>query len=264
METKKIIGKCFNPNCELGKNQTPQEVELDSEGQAFCKNPECKMLLDIPSQKRLPIKKIVLISSIALIIGFLGWGGYVLFSGKNKIKATTDMINGVKTVKSVVDSSKIGPTVNAALETVQQLIKDGDLMLSTKDYEKAKQFYQKILTLDPGNDHAKNQLIVIENIISMPPPAAKETKTSGSASGKINKTLNFSFGYYKGETLNGLRDGQGTMFFTERYLISPKDLKKRYAEAGDYVSGTWVEGNVVNGKLFNKAGEQKEALLIGY
>jgi hypothetical protein len=98
----------------------------------------------------------------------------------------------------------------------------------------------------------------------------ERTNKSGNTSPKTstdkesNKSLEFSFGYYKGEIKNGLRDGQGVMTFTEKYLISPKDLKKRYAEVGDYVSGTWVEGNIVNGKLFDKNGEQKETLLIGH
>lgn len=84
METKKVIGTCFNPNCELGKNQTPQEVELDDEGQAFCKNPECKMLLDIPSPKRLPIKKIITVAVPLIVLGLLIWGGISLFSGKSE------------------------------------------------------------------------------------------------------------------------------------------------------------------------------------
>jgi hypothetical protein len=107
--------------------------------------------------------------------------------------------------------------------------------------------------------------------INLPPVQSekvveKSNGESGSvkSSVKIAKTLKFDYGTYKGETVNGLRDGQGVMTFAERYLISPKDLKKRYAEAGDYVSGTWVEGNIVNGKLFDKNGEQKETLLIGH
>lgn len=89
------------------------------------------------------------------------------------------------------------------------------------------------------------------------------SEKSGKTSNKITKTLKFDFGNYNGETINELRDGKGTMFFTQKQLISPNDLQKRYAETGDYVIGTWVGGNLVNGTLFDKNGEKKGSLYIG-
>ncbi len=66
-------------------------------------------------------------------------------------------------------------------------------------------------------------------------------------------------GDIKGEKMNG----QGTFYYKTRQLISPKDRKKRYAEAGDYIIGEWFAGNLVQGKLFASDGHQKDAIMIG-
>jgi hypothetical protein len=119
---------------------------------------------------------------------------------------------------------------------------------------------EPILIADTTTIGDKEKDVVSEEKVN----TSGNTSTKPPTDKKNNKPITFSYGYYKGEMKNGLRDGQGVMTFTEKYLISPKDLKKRFAEAGDYVSGTWVEGNIVNGKLFDKNGEQKETLLIGH
>lgn len=168
-------------------------------------------------------------------------------------------------------------------DEISSLIAKADNLFTNRHYEEAQKIYIEIFNVNPQNEYVKKQLSEIGKMIETVTTssfAAKSTITtittkSGKTTasivgdpphplGKITKTLKFDYGTYKGETLDGLRDGQGTMFFTQKQLISPYDLKKRYAEAGDYVSGTWVEGNVVNGKLFDKNGEQKEALLIGH
>ena len=53
------------------------------------------------------------------------------------------------------------------------------------------------------------------------------------------------------------------MYFNTRQIINPNDPEKRYAEAGEYVSGVFHNGYLVNGKLFGKDKQQKAALFIG-
>ena len=274
MEPNNKLYKCYKPGCNKADDSanpylTQSEYdELLLEGKLIC--PESHEICGIQElkpedypKKPKDNKKIFIIGA-AILCFLVIIGVAFMIIGKTKSKINTG-IKVIETVKGIVDSSKI-KIPNAQLEVLQQLITDADLLLTDKDYDKAKQIYQKILALDPGNEHVKNQLLVLVKLSTpqLPPPSAEKTIGDEGVSVKISKTLNFPFGYYKGETINGLRDGQGTMFFNERSIISPKDLKKRYAEAGDYVSGTWVDGNIVNGKLFNKNGDQKETLLIGH
>ena len=55
----------------------------------------------------------------------------------------------------------------------------------------------------------------------------------------------------------------GTMYYKKSGQISPKDLKKRMAESGDYLTGEFFEGNVVQGKLFDASNNVKEVIMIG-
>lgn len=79
-----------------------------------------------------------------------------------------------------------------------------------------------------------------------------------------NYTINFSYGYYKGETLNGKMHGYGTLYFNQQQTISSKDPKNRVAEQGDYISGTWYNGFLDQGKWYSKNGEQKGHIIIGH
>lgn len=255
-------GKCINfGNCKIADAKEIVEVNLGDE--FICSNPDCLgMLVEVRIEHKR--KWLVIGGGIILVMGLITWGvfAYINFQ-KNKIE------NVVEIAKAIVGDSSINVVKDTLNERIAKFLQEADLFLTNKDYEKAMQAYKSILALDPNNLHAKQSLEEIEKI-KLPPVnggkgAEKGKGESGSESTvRIAKTLKFDFGIYKGETLKGLRDGQGVMTFTERYLISPKDLKKRYAEAGDYVSGTWVEGNIVNGKLFDKNGEQKEHLLIGH
>lgn len=99
-------------------------------------------------------------------------------------------------------------------------------------------------------------------------PVIKNEKSEGdikaNSKQKIIKTINFPFGYYKGETVNGLMHGIGTLYFTQSQIISSKDPKKRMAESGDNVNGTWYKGYLDQGKWYSKSGEIKGVINIGH
>ena len=62
---------------------------------------------------------------------------------------------------------------------------------------------------------------------------------------------------------NGQMQGLGTFYYGQHELISPRDMKKRYAEAGDYLIGEFYEGKVVSGKLYDSSNTLKEVIMIG-
>lgn len=276
MEQSNKLYKCYKPGCNKADDSdnpflTQSEYdELMINGKLICpENHEACGIQELkPEDYPKPPKdkkKLFLLGGgimiLLLIIG--GVFAYINFQ-KSKIK------NVVEIGKAVIGDDNIDKVKNTLNEGITKLLEEADLFFTNKDYEKAKQVYKSILAIDPNNQKAKQSLIEIDKI-SLPPQTGEKVvkgkereKVTDSPPARISKTLKFDYGIYKGDILNGLRDGQGVMTFTERYLISPKDLKKRYAEVGDYVSGTWVEGNIVNGKLFNKSGEQKETLLIGH
>lgn len=77
-------------------------------------------------------------------------------------------------------------------------------------------------------------------------------------------TITYSFGYYIGETNKvGIPEGSGRMYYTERTPIATHDLDRHYAEKGDFYDGSWANGDILSGKLFNSEGQIKEVLIVG-
>ncbi|HZK08551.1 MAG TPA: hypothetical protein VFC92_10160 [Bacteroidales bacterium] len=68
---------------------------------------------------------------------------------------------------------------------------------------------------------------------------------------------------YVGALKNGKMNGMGTYYYAKRQLISNKDLKKRFAEKGDYFIGEFHDDRVVSGKLYNNDTDLKEVIIIG-
>ena len=88
----------------------------------------------------------------------------------------------------------------------------------------------------------------------------KANEPSKSPSSR-NKT--YSFGKYSGGMKNGYPEGQGTMVYTKRVQIAKHDNKEHYAEAGYSLVGTWINGDISNGKLIDKNGNTVEVILAG-
>jgi len=76
-------------------------------------------------------------------------------------------------------------------------------------------------------------------------------------------TKTYSFGRYEGDLRNGIPDGQGTMYYTCRIQIAKHGRTTYYAEAGDTFVGTWGNGDIVNGNLYDRKNNQKAAILAG-
>lgn len=76
-------------------------------------------------------------------------------------------------------------------------------------------------------------------------------------------TISTDNGKYEGDLKDGKASGNGTFRFFKSCLISAKDPQKRMAQTGDYVSGQFQNNQLVQGKWFDKDGNQKGALIIG-
>jgi hypothetical protein len=93
--------------------------------------------------------------------------------------------------------------------------------------------------------------------------SGSSSQSSGSGSGGNRVSVSISGGTYTGETKNGQPHGMGTIRYNTRTLIDSRDTKKRYAEKGEYISGEFYNGRLVQGKLFDSANNHKETIVIG-
>jgi len=96
-----------------------------------------------------------------------------------------------------------------------------------------------------------------------PAPAPEASKQVAPSAPANNSSLDLGFATYKGELKDGVANGMGTMYYSERHLISKRDRQERYAEAGDYIVGEFYGGELVQGKLFDSENVQKQTLILG-
>lgn len=68
---------------------------------------------------------------------------------------------------------------------------------------------------------------------------------------------------YEGSLKNGQMHGKGKYWFNTKGMISKDDPMERIAEAGDYIEGDWIEGELYKGYHFDKNGMRKERIVIG-
>ena len=96
------------------------------------------------------------------------------------------------------------------------------------------------------------------------PVVAEAPKQTQAAAPAGTQTKNFPNGdRYVGEVNKGLMHGLGTYYYAQRQRISERDRRERMAEAGDYIVGEWFEGKFVQGRLYDKNGNQKEVVIVG-
>jgi hypothetical protein len=253
---------CTNAACESYYDSTLIEFSQDevipgATSETCC--PKCGFVLtpldyyldEKKKEKKEKWKRLIKIIAIGVI-------GIIL------IAFTILMITGKKNSeqKRQESSTKIQPKVPAKFEPKKVVIDslpilthEADLIFSNKEYIKAKQKYQNILVKYPGNEHAKNQLIIVEKKLQPPPQPPLSTDEKNFQNGDR----------YVGEMKNGKMNGLGTYYYNSEQIISERDLKdpKRKALKGDYLIGEWFEGKVVQGRLYDSNNHQKEVIIIG-
>ena len=92
-----------------------------------------------------------------------------------------------------------------------------------------------------------------------------QTQESNVAAGSSvsSGTISVNGGSYNGELKNKQPHGMGTIRYNSRTLIDSRDTKKRYAEAGQSLTGQFRDGRLLQGKLFDSNGNQIETIIIG-
>ena len=58
--------------------------------------------------------------------------------------------------------------------------------------------------------------------------------------------------------------GGGSYYYASKQPINPKHPEKGYAEAGDYLIGSWYDGYVDWGDLYNKSGSPYLHVTFGH
>ncbi len=92
---------------------------------------------------------------------------------------------------------------------------------------------------------------------------SEKPKSNSSTNPSIAPTVKkYWFGIYEGNLKNGIPEGIGTMYYNCRVQIAKHDTDNHphYAENGDYYVGSWGNGDIEWGKLYNKNGELKEII----
>ncbi len=74
--------------------------------------------------------------------------------------------------------------------------------------------------------------------------------------------LNLGYAIWRGPVKNGKPNGDGTMTFNSSHRIDSRDPAGNIAEAGDYISGTYVNGHLDQG-TWHKSSGGSEFLMIG-
>ena len=79
--------------------------------------------------------------------------------------------------------------------------------------------------------------------------------SGGGNSGASSTSKNLGYGKYEGKMENGQPHGNGIIYYTTRHQVVPsKDI---YAESGDYVTGLFRDGKLMQGQLHRKDGNQE-------
>jgi len=73
----------------------------------------------------------------------------------------------------------------------------------------------------------------------------------------------YSFGKYTGNLKNGIPEGDGKMIYTKHIQIAKHAEEPYYAENGDVFVGTWGNGDIVSGRLFDKNNNLKVVIMAG-
>lgn len=110
--------------------------------------------------------------------------------------------------------------------------------------------------------HVGSEIIVVHDTIHKTDTIEKEKIIVTS----VAPTKTYPFGIYQGGMKNGYPEGDGKMTYTRRVQIAKHDRDQnlqpvvRFAEAGDYFVGSWGNGDIVSGTLYDCNGNMKEKI----
>lgn len=221
-------GICLNDECQCCKDKKVQQIPMRKE--FVCA--ECgKELRECPPPKQ--TSKTPLIAAAAVAAVALIGGGLFFFLG-GPSDEETPVESAVTDTTSVV---KTEPETSVKTDTV--VVRDTVVQNNTTTI----------------SEKTSTKTVISETTAK--PAAEKPTKSSS------NSSVNLGYAKFSGPVKNGKPNGMGTMRFTSSHVIDSRDSKGRVAEAGDYVTGEWKDGKLVQGRWFGSDGNVKGSLMIG-
>ena len=216
-------GMCLNDECSKCKSKEIQQIPMRKD--FVCE--ECGTELRECAPPKSKSKAPLIIGCIIVAIIALGVGGYCMFKPNNAEFNTTAQIDSLEK-----DS--------VSYDTLQN---DAKAVSSTATIDKTQKAVEK----------PRQQVPSVTRVSEEARP--KENSQS--------KSLNLGYATYRGETKNGQPDGMGTMTYRSSHQIDSRDMQGRMAESGDYVSGEWSEGHLVQGRWYDSSNTVKGSILIG-
>lgn len=105
-------------------------------------------------------------------------------------------------------------------------------------------------------------------VATLPPANPNDSALAALATGHVEEengigSISTPYGKYNGDLKDGKANGNGTFQFFKACRISSRDNRQRMAEAGDYISGQFVDNEITQVKWFSKDGTQKGVIIIG-
>ncbi|GHT72451.1 hypothetical protein AGMMS50262_01160 [Bacteroidia bacterium] len=289
--------QCINfGNC--AKADAKEVIEVNSGDEPVCPEPGCESrLIEIPP-KKFPLKLVLIIAGIVIVLGGC-FMVYRSVQKKAEI-ATDSVCLVKKIIDTVVSGDTTGTAGETKQEIKHPITSDSiSLDKTTLSFEKAGETAQLTATVLPDNADDKtvvwqsinNAVATVSEtglVTAVAVGNAEITAYTGngfSATCKVTvkkdepekicskcgnklskctclQPIPYSCGKYVGSLKNGIPEGDGTMTYTSRVQIAKHDTQNppHYAEAGDKFVGSWGNGDIVSGTLYDKNGAIKERI----
>lgn len=270
-------GNCLNfGNC--AKADRKELLELGITEDFVC--PECGSdLNEVLEKKSGGNKKVLVIAGVVVVLALIGGGTFFALSGGGDETADpmveqsslNDDASKIAVQAVNLDTSekalKVGETFNLTATVSPSDATDQSLQWSSADNGIATVSDGLVTAVASGITEVKASLpdgsLSAFCKITVGAADSKPAKIKAPASTSQNGSLTLDYGSYKGEIKNGKAHGMGSLYYNKHHLISPRDRQERYAEAGDYLVGEFYNGDVVQGKLFDKDNNQKQTVIVG-
>ena len=272
----KIKGVCKNIDACF-KAETGEIQEVDRTSKFECE--EChKPLQEVPGNKSkgggkkgLPPWVFAIIAVV--VLGGSGLGAFFMLSGKNKqddggAAGEPVKIQSIQLLPASI-SLKTGESGDLRIELIPENADRSSLQWTSSNpsvatvnetgFIKAVSEGTAVIRVSDKKGDAKAESSVqITN-----PDTIIDPPTKGGDPQPTKRRLQFDFGVYEGDIVNGKAHGTGELVYTKAHRISRNDEKERIAQPGEKISGIFANNEPTTVKWYNKEGSLKESIIIG-
>ena len=261
-------GRCINfGNCPNADSKEVQEVNLGDD--FVCSNSDCgcdlQEIVAPPDLKKIAI--------IAVIVVALCFCAYMLFRPGPEITAS---IEPASAIVGVDETFRL--TVKTEPEDAGKRLKwswassdESIATVSRNGVVSGLLAGNATITVSSEKDKSISATasVVVQALPAPPEPVIepiqpeKPTQPRTPSTGTSVKT--YSFGKYEGALLNGIPHGRGTMSYTCRVQIAKREGRNSdfFAERGDSFTGTWHNGDIEHGNLYDSSNNIKFVINVG-